>query len=50
MDQKYPSVELFEIHGFESLGEYERFVRWLSDLVVAGACDEIIHDFLNTGL
>ena len=41
MDQKYPSVELFEIHGFESLGEYKRFVRWLSTLVIVGACDEI---------
>jgi hypothetical protein len=33
-----------EIHGFQTLGEYERFVRYLEDQVRAGYAEELPAD------
>jgi hypothetical protein len=38
--QELSGIEPYEIHGFESPGEYERFNRWLDALIVAGSCIE----------
>lgn len=40
MTQSVQSVELFEIHGFRSPSEYERFNRWLDVVIASGACVE----------
>lgn len=40
MTQSNLSVELFEIHGFESPGEYERFNSWLEAVIANGRCIE----------
>lgn len=36
------NVELHEIRGFDSPGEYERFVRWVNGMVLDRTCEEII--------
>jgi len=38
--EEVKSVGLYEIHGFESPGEYERFNRWLDALIADGSCIE----------
>lgn len=40
MTQSILSVELFEIHGFESPSEYERFSSWLDGVIASGGCIE----------
>jgi hypothetical protein len=37
MRRPIQSVELFEIHGFGSPSEYERFNRWLDTVIASGA-------------
>ncbi|WCK02613.1 hypothetical protein [Agrobacterium tumefaciens] len=40
MTKSVHGVELFEIHGFGSPSEYERFSRWLDAVITSGACIE----------
>ncbi len=39
-----PGVDWFEIHGFSTLDEYQRFLRYLADQIEAGLVSEVEAD------